>query len=581
MPQPSAPRISGKLPPPMALKPPRLSGSTLTAVRMAAETKGTDVAIREVMKRGLGIDQLGPLPEAWRGDAGLDARPLRARDGAVSSSRSQGAATPSPSIRPPASIRTWPRPGAAYAAAYRSGALTPRRVAERALAEVERLAGLRPSMNISIAQDRDATLRDADASTARFAEGRPLGPLDGVPFLVKDEFDVAGLPTTLGVRCLPLAAAEADATIVARLRAAGAILVCKTVLTEWGMSPLGNNVNQPMPHNAHDATRAPGGSSTGSAVGVALGVAPIACGGDGGGSIRIPASLNGIFGIKPTFGRVSRAGDGFKGSVAHAGPLAASAADLATFLDAVASAHDPADELTSWAPPPPEGGFGALLGAGVRGLRVGVDETEWRDASEPVAEKGRDALRALEREGAILVDISLPIAHHAPKIGYLTIGPESLAAHRRAWIEQRELLGDDLRLIFAVLSGMTALEHLDAQRLRTGLRRELCQALAGVDVIALPTTAITAPRYGEEDEKTSFSDPQSIEGMCRYTFLCNLTGNPAGTAPVGLDPGGLPIGLQIIGDAWDEASVLGVLAHLERMGVATVRRPPGGVDLLG
>jgi aspartyl-tRNA(Asn)/glutamyl-tRNA(Gln) amidotransferase subunit A len=565
----------------MALKPPRLSGSTLTAVRLAAEAKGTDAAIREVMKRGLGIDQLAGLPEAWRGEVSLDARPLVARARGAGGPRSDGSGAPVPSMRPPTSMRPWPRPGSAYAAAYRAGALSPRKVAERALAEVERLAGLRPSMNISIAQDRDATLRDADASAARFAAGKPLGPLDGVPFLVKDEFDVAGLPTTLGVRCQPMPPADRDATLVARLRAAGAVFVCKTVLTEWGMSPLGNNVNQPMPHNAHDATRAAGGSSTGSAVGVALGVAPIACGGDGGGSIRIPASLNGVFGIKPTFGRVSRAGDGFKGSVAHAGPLAASVADLVTFLDTVASAPDPADELTSWAPPPPEGGFGAMIGAGVRGLRIGVDDAEWRDASEPVAEKGRDALRALEREGAILVDISLPIAHHAPRIGYLTIGPESLAAHRRAWLEQRDVLGDDLRLVFAVLSGMTALEHLDAQRLRTGLRRELCQALAGVDVIALPTTAVTAPRYTEEDEKTSFSDPVALEGVCRYTFLCNLTGNPAATAPIGLDPGGLPIGLQIIGDAWDEAGVLGVLAHLERTGVASVRRPPGGVDLIG
>src|SRR5262249_845261 len=187
--------------------------------------------------------------------------------------------------------------------------------------------------------------------------------------MVKDEFDVAGLPTTLGVRCQPAPPAEHDATPVARLRAAGAVFVCKTVLTEWGMSPIGNNVGFSMPHNAHDTTRAPGGSSTGSGVGVALGVAPIATGGDGGGSVRIPAALDGLFGIKPTFGRVSRAGDGFKGSVAHAGPLASSTADLATFLDVVASAPDAADELTAWAPPPPEGGFGGLLGAGVRGVR--------------------------------------------------------------------------------------------------------------------------------------------------------------------------------------------------------------------
>jgi aspartyl-tRNA(Asn)/glutamyl-tRNA(Gln) amidotransferase subunit A len=553
------------------MKPPRLSGSTLAAVRLAAETKGTEVAIREVMKRGLGMDQLAGLPDAWRGPVGLDVRPLAAREPRRIET-----------LRPdPLPVRGWPHPAAAYAAAYRDRVTTPRRVAERALHEVDRLAGLRPSMNIAAALDRDATLRDADAATARWAAGTPRGPLDGVPFLVKDEFDVAGLPTSLGVRCLPQPAAERDATIVARLRAAGAVFVCKTVLTEWGMSPIGANVNAAMPHNAHDAGRAPGGSSTGSAVGVALGVAPLATGGDGGGSIRIPAALNGVFGIKATFGRVSRAGDGFLGSVAHAGPIASSTTDLATFLDVVASTADPADELTSWAPPPPLGGFGALLGAGVRGLRIGVDDASFRDASEPVAAICREALRALEREGAVLVDIVLPIAQHAHRIGFLSIGPESLVAHRREWLDQRELLADDLRLSFAVLSGMTALEHLDAQRLRTGLRRELCHALAGVDVIALPTTAITAPRYTEEDEKVAFSDPVSLEGLTRHTFLCNLTGNPAGTAPVGLDGGGLPIGLQIVGDAWDEVLVLSVLAHLERTGVATVRRPPGAIDLLG
>ncbi|APR84308.1 Aspartyl-tRNA(Asn) amidotransferase subunit A [Minicystis rosea] len=537
---------------------------------MAAETKGTDAAIREVMKRGLGVDQLFALPEAWRGDIALDTRPLRAREPRRIEARPQ--ALP---------VRAWPRPAAAYALAYGDRVTTPRRVAERALAEVERLATLRPSMNISIAQDREATLRDADAATARWAAGKPRGPFDGVPFLVKDELDVAGLPTSLGVRCQPQPAMERDATLVARMREAGAVIVCKTVLTEWGMSPLGNNVNQPMPHNAHDVTKAPGGSSTGTGVGVALGVAPIGAGGDGGGSIRIPAALNGVFGIKPTFGRVSRAGDGFKGTVAHAGPIASSTADLSHFLDIVASAPDAADELTAWAPPPPAGGFGALSGAGVRGLRIGVDEADWRDASEPVAQACRDALRALEREGATLVDISLPIAHYASKVGYLTIGPESLAAHRREWIEQRELLGDDLRLVFAVLSGFTALEQLDAVRLRGGMRRELMQALAGVDVIAMPTTAITAPRYTEEDEKVSFSDPPALEGLVRYTFLCNLTGNPAGTVPVGVDAAGLPIGLQIVGDAWDEVQVLGVMAHLERMGVAAVKRPPGGIDLIG
>ena len=311
-----------------------------------------------------------------------------------------------------------------------------------------------------------------------------------------------------------------------------------------------------------------------------MGVAPLAAGGDGGGSIRIPSSLNGVFGIKPTFGRVSRAGDGFKGSVAHAGPIGASTWDLALFLDVVASAHDPLDDITAWAPPPPEGGFGSRLGAGVRGLKIGVDDDAWSLADADVAAAGRAALAALEKDGAELVRMTLPLAKHAASIGYLTIAPESLAAHRADWFDQREKIGDDVRLAFAVTAGFSALEQLDAQRLRAGLRREVAEALSRVDVLALPTTAITAPAYTEDDAKSSFSDPAAIDGLCRYCFLGNLTGLPAATAPVGVDARGLPIGLQIVGDAWDEAGVLAVLAHLERTEAARVRRPPGAIDLL-
>lgn len=552
------------------MKPPRLSGAALTAARIAAETPGTDAAVREIMKRGLGIEQLATLPEAWRDELPLDARPLQAAEARRWSDADLGALP----------VRAWPRPTAAYAVAYREGKTTPRKVALRALRALDVLAERRPCMNIAVARDSEATLRDADAAGARFAGPHALGPLDGVPFLVKDEYDVRGLPTTFGSRCAPATPAAKDATAVARLRRGGAVFLAKTVLTEWGMSPIGGNVNHAMPHNAHHPERAPGGSSTGSAVGVAMGLAPIATAGDGGGSIRIPAALNGVFGIKPTFGRVSRAGDGFKGSVAHCGPIACSTTDLALFLNAVAVEHDADDALTAWAPRPPAGGFGCMLGAGVRGLRIGVDQDEWSHASEPVARACREALRALEREGAILVEVRMPLARHAARIGYMTIGPESLTAHRRAWLDQRELITEDVRLTFAVLAGMTALEQLDAQRLRSGLRREIRNVFRGVDVLAMPTTAITAPRYTESDAGTSFSDPSALDGLCRYAFLANLTGLPAGTAPVGTDAEALPIGLQIVGDAWDEAAILGVLAHLERSEIARVPRPTGAIDLL-
>lgn len=152
------------------------------------------------------------------------------------------------------------------------------------------------------------------------------------------------------------------------------------------------------------------------------------------------------------------------------------------------------------------------------------------------------ALRALEREGAILETIAIPLAKHAPAIGYLSIGPEALSSHRSSWLEKRGLMNDALRVSFA---------------------------------------AIPPPRYTEEDAKTSFSDSAALDGVCRFAFFANLTGLPAATAPVAWDPDGLPIGLQLVGDAWDEAGVLGALAHMERAEIAVVRRADGAFDLVG
>jgi aspartyl-tRNA(Asn)/glutamyl-tRNA(Gln) amidotransferase subunit A len=553
------------------MKIPRLSGKALVAMRAAAEGKITGAAVRAFVRASMGIDRLGALPESFRAPLPMQMRPVRAREPAARPS----AGLPLPAT--PSSARTAER----LAEAYRQGHVSPRSVAERVLAGLETLAERRPSMNVLACKDPEATLREAEASAARWRSGAALGALDGIPFLVKDQFDVTGMPTRCGAVCGPETPATRDSTIVARLRRAGAVFAGKTVLTEWGMSPIGASIHHAMPHNAHDPTRAAGGSSTGSAVAVALGLAPIAAGSDGGGSIRIPAALNGIFGIKPTFGRVSRAGDKFAGSsLSHAGPLGASTLDLVAFLDAVASTPDGGDATTAWAPPPPEGGFGAALGAGVRGLRIGVDDGELADADPEVARAVEEALRALEKEGAELVRIDLPLARYAPAIGYLVIVPESLASQRDAWLRRRDRIADDTRLTFAVMGGFSTFDQKDAMRLREGLRRDAAEALRRVDVLALPTTATTAPRYAEAEEGTCFNDPFATAALCRFNFLGNLTGLPAGTAPVGVGARGLPIGLQIVGDAWDEATVLGVMAHLERIGAAAARRPKGAIDLL-
>lgn len=554
------------------MKIPRLSGKALAAVRAAAEAKGSGALLRSFVRASMGIDALFALPESARAKIPMDMRPFSARP--LRRRPASGLSLPSPG--------GFPRTAEAYAAAYRAGSVGPEAVAERVLAGLSALAARRPTMNVLTENDPQRTLAEAKTSAERFARGAPKGPLDGVPFLVKDELDVSRLSTRLGAAGDAVSPAERDATIVARLCRAGAVFAGKTVLTEWGMSPIGGNIHYAMPHNAHDPTRAPGGSSSGSAVGVALGLAPFAIGSDGGGSIRIPSALNGIFGIKPTFGRVSRAGDGFSGSsVAHAGPLGASTRDLVAFLDAVASEHDPDDPITAWAPPPPEGGFGAYLGAGVAGLVIGVPEAEIAEAEPEIGRAVEEALRALEKEGAILQRIDIPMAKHAPAIGYLIIGPESVAGNRDTWMNRRERIADDTRLSFAVIAGIPTVDQVDAERLRAGLRREMAAVLAKVDVLALPTTAITAPPYGEADEGTCFADTHAVAKLCRYSFLGNLTGLPGATAPIGMDRRGLPIGLQIMGDAWDEPTVLSVLAHLERMGAAKVVRPAGAIDVLG
>ncbi len=553
------------------MKPPRLSGAALTAARIAAETPGTDAAIREIMKRSLGIDQLGALPEAWRDDQPIDARPLQAAEARRWGNAGLGALP----------VRAWPRPTSGVRGRVSRGRVTPRQVAERALRGLDALAERRPSMNITIARDAEATLRDADSASARFQPGtHSIGPLDGVPFLVKD-----GVRRARPADDARLALLARDARRARRDGGGAPPPQRGGVPRQDGAHRVGHVADRRQREPGDAAQRAPRRARARQLVhglGSGRGHGPRADrhGGRRRGIDPHPRGaqrrLRHQADLRPGELRRRR----LEGSVAHCGPIACSTNDLALFLTAVAAEHDADDALTAWAPPPPPGGFGAMLGASVRGLRIGVDQDEWRDASDPVARACREALRGLEREGAILVEVRMPLARHAARIGYLTIGPESLTAHRREWLEQRELITEDVRLVFAVLSGISAVEQLDAQRLRAGLRREVRNVLRGVDVLAMPTTAITAPRYTESDAKTSFSDPAALDGVCRYAFLANLTGLPAGTAPIGTDTEGLPIGLQIMGDAWDEAAVLGVLAHLERSEIARVPRPTGAIDLL-
>jgi aspartyl-tRNA(Asn)/glutamyl-tRNA(Gln) amidotransferase subunit A len=549
-----------------------LSGTALSVVGWATGWGAVRTGVRALAREALGVARLGDLPEHLRAPLPVDPRPLSLR-GSPRRWATESLPLPTPPRR---ALRTV---GELHAA-YLRGELLPREVAARARAElVRRVQALHGDAELYASlvseAEQEAAAREADASLRAGARRA----LDGVPMLIKDVLDMRGLPTRMGAPFV-VAAAASDATVVARLHASGAILLGKATMTELGISPLGASGHQRLPHNPHAPGRAAGGSSTGSAVAVALGIVPLSSGSDAGGSVRVPASLCGVFGLKPTFGRVSRVGEALGGSVNHVGALGVCARDLALFLDAVASTSDPEDVHTGWVGPPAAEGFGARLGDGVRGLRIGVDEADWLDVDPAIARACRDALAALERDGATLVPVHVPLGRHAAALGVATVGAEGAALSRTLAAELAAQLSDDVRLAMRVGGDLSAGEYLDLQRLRGGLARQLAQVLTQVDVLASATVATSAPRLPQRATDGGAADGDMVAALCRQTFAANLAGLPAGTVPVGVDGDGVPIGLHLVGDAGDEAGVLAVMAHLERLGF-TARCAPGALDLLG
>ncbi len=547
---------------------PRISGAPLEHLSRVARTRVGGATLQRVFRADLGVNRLAALPDRLRSDVPLDTRPHPGRP----PREVAGAGLP-----PPPS--GWSTSATTLVDAYREKKVSPREVVKRALDEARRLASLTPSVGPLCEYADDAAMTEATESERRWHDGRPVGPVDGVPWAVKEQTAVRGLARRGGTAFLDPSPQTRDATAVARVRAGGAITIGTTPMTEFGMTPNGANSKRAMPRNPHGNDRFAGGSSTGSGVAVATGLVPFALGADGGGSIRIPSAINGVFGIKPTWGRVSRSGDISGGSVAHVGPLACGSVDLATALELM-SGLDPDDPQTFAAPYRAPGSFTAAIGRGVRGMVVGVPESEWADASEPVQRAGRAAIAALEKEGAKIVPLELELAKHASGIGVVIIACEARAALREDWINHADEMGHDLQVMFASLDAFTAIEYLETCRLRTGLRREMARAFEKVDLVAMPSTVASAGKVTDTDMRTGFLDTKVIDGLCRFCFLGNLTGLPAASMPVGCDANGLPVGLQLVGDAWDEATVLAGMAHLERIGVAVARRPRVTATLL-
>ncbi len=443
-----------------------------------------------------------------------------------------------------------------------------------ARAHLERIARLDSTLRSFITVCAEAALDEARAAEARLAAGDTLGPLHGVPIALKDLVDTAGVRTTGGSRILIDRVPAADATVVKRLRAAGAIVLGKLNMHEVAVGPEGRNVHHGDTRNPWDATvhRLPGGSSSGSGAAVAAGLTPGALGSDTGGSIRIPSSLCGITGIKPTYGRVSRAGVlPLAWTLDHVGPMARSAADCALMLGSLAG-YDPADATTSVLPVPH---YTSALTGDVKGLRVGLLRSSFLEASAPdVAAAVAQAAKTLESLGARVDEIALEHAVHAPAISFAIVGSEALAYHA-GWLKARP--GDyqpDVRDRLRAGAFVGGADYVRAQQARALVRDEVDEVLRHRDVLLAPATPITAPALGEREVDVRGVILDIRSALVRLTRAFNVSGHPSCALPCGFSGGGLPIGMQIVGRAFDEATALRVADAYQRATDWHTRRPP-------
>jgi len=419
------------------------------------------------------------------------------------------------------------------------------------------------------ADDARAAARAADAALAR----GDAGPLAGVPIAVKDLFAVRGVVRTNGSAAYTDdPAAAADAGVVTRLRAAGAVIVGTLHMHELAFGATGVNPALGTPANPWQTGRVPGGSSSGSGAAVAARLVPAALGSDTGGSVRIPASFCGVTGLKPTYGRVTRTGmTPLAWSLDHAGPLARTVEDVALILDAIAG-HDPADATSARVP---ARAWSRALGRGARGLRVGVPRafsTALVDAE--VGAAFESALGALAGTGAAVRDVSIPALDYTSAMLGATIMAEARSALGPLVAARRERIGLDVRVYFEIAKVVTVDHYLAAQRLRTLLYREMRAALADVDVLATPATVVAAPRIEDITMRVGDVEVGVVETVSRLTGPFNLTGLPALALPCGFTADGRPIGLQLVGAPFAEDVVLAAGHAYQRLTEWHLRRPP-------
>lgn len=452
--------------------------------------------------------------------------------------------------------------------------------AEIAQSVIERLKATEPQLNAFLLQTEDLALKAAQAADQKQAQGGVLGPLEGMPIAVKDLFNIEGTVTTCASKYLGNYKAPYESTVTAKLSEAGYGLIGKTNMDEFAMGSGTENSAFGPTKNPWDLERVPGGSSGGSAAAVAAGQALAAIGTDTGGSIRQPASYTGIVGLKPTYGRVSRWGMvAFASSLDQAGPMTQDVADAALVMNAIAGPDK--NDLTSANQEVPD--FTAHLGESLKGKKIGlIKELDLSLADQAVAQVFEDNLETLKKAGAEIVEVSIPNIRHAVAT-YYVIAPSEASSnlgrydgvrygHRapeaKNLAEVYEMsrdqgLGAEVKLrilvgTFALSAGYYDAYYLKALKVQNLIRAQYKAAFKQVDAIASPVSPTAAFKIGEQ-----VNDPLKNYLADAFTIPANLAGIPGISVPGGFAQG-LPVGLQLLGDHFDEARLLGLAQAFER-----------------
>jgi aspartyl-tRNA(Asn)/glutamyl-tRNA(Gln) amidotransferase subunit A len=449
---------------------------------------------------------------------------------------------------------------------YRTRALSP---VEGTRLILERLDALQPKINAFCIVDRDGALAAARESERRWQRGEAVGRLDGVPVTIKDLLPMRGFPTLRGSRLVDRDRDwSEDAPATARLREAGAVILGKTTTPEFGWKALGDSPLTGITRNPWDLSRTPGGSSAGAAAACAAGIGPLHVGSDGAGSIRIPSAFSGVFGLKPSFGRVPAYPPSPMGLLSHVGPLARTVSDAALMLTVLCGP----DHRDPYALPPEERDYFDGLEGGVRGWRIAYSPALGYAKVDPeIAASVAEAAKRFEALGAIVEEIDSIFT--SPREALFTLWVAGVAKLLAAFPSDRKALIDPgLAAMAAEGERVTAVDYLGAELVRTSLGQQMAAFHQKYDLLLTPMMPIPALPVGQ-DLNNPTAERHWID-WSPFSYPFNLTRQPAASIPCGLTNAGLPIGLQIVGPLYADDRVLRAARAFET--TQPERRPPLG-----